>query len=468
MKRFKKIIIFTMLLPTLLLAVLSSYEQAQASSRFGDVVARSALLTEVDSGTILFEYNMHAPQPVGDFAKIMTLLLATEAIINNEVHGANVVTMSESAWHDINENSSTRNIIPEEEMTLLDLMYSAFVGNANEANNMIAEYIAGSIDAFVRRMNERAAELGCENTTFVNPHGQYDERQYTTAYDQFLIFREAVNNNLFLEISGTIRHVTAETNMTDARRLINTNSMLNQAGRYYYRHLITGATSFLFEGGYSFIGYAESEGLPLISIIFGSSAIIHEDQSTDLQNLLETRRLLDWGFSNFAIRSIISSSDLIARVPVEHGAGADFVNLRPESSIELLLDNAIPDEAFIRDIIIYSEVNDEPLVAPIEAGTVLGEVTISRDGFEYGTILLVANTSIELHRFQLIRMQITEALNSTIVRNIIIALAILVFIYIVLIIRYNVIRQKRLAAIRRNKQALINERQNRHADGRHG
>ena len=459
MRILKKIIVLLILTPALLL---SFYEPAKAVSRFEDIVARSALLAEVDSGTILFEHNMYQLQPVGDFAKIMTLLLAVEALQSGEVHGANIIAMTESAWYDINEHSSTRNIVPGEEMTLLDLMFSAFVGNANEANNMVAEHIAGSVSSFVRRMNSRAAEIGAENTTFANPHGQYDQRQYTTARDQFLIFREAVSNELFLEISGTIRHVTSETNLSDARRLINNNSLLNQAGRYYYRHLVSGATSSLFEGGYSFVGYAESEGLSLISVIFGSDAIIHEDESTDLRNLTETRRLLDWGFSNFGIRSIISSSELITRVPVEHGAGADFVNLRPESSIELLLDKAIPLEEFVRDIVIFSEVNDEPLVAPIQAGEVLGEVTISRNGFEYGTILLIANTGIELHRFQLIRMQIVEALESTIVRNIIIVLAILVFIYLVLIIRYNVIRQKRLAAIRRNKQKLIDERQHRH------
>ena len=453
MGKIRKVILISMIIPVILL---SMYEPAKAASRFEDIIARSALLAEVDSGRLLFEHNADLSQPVGDFAKVMTLLLAIEAIENNQATPQNIITMTETAWEDIGPNSTTRNIQPGEEMTLLDLMYSAYVGNANEANNMIAEYLAGSIEAFVRLMNSRAAEIGAENTTFVNPHGQYDSRQYTTANDLFLIFREAVNNELFLEISGTIRHVTSETNLSAPRRLINNNSLLNQSGRHFYRHLVTGATSSLFEGGYSFIGYAQSDGLSLISVILGSTGRINEDGTADLSNLTESRRLLDWGFNNWGMRTIISTTDLIARVPVLHGAGADFVILRPESSLILLMENASDD--FERRVIVYSEMRNETLVAPIRAGTVLGEVIITHNDQEFN-ILLIANTNIELHRFQLIRMQILDTLSTPLVRNIIIALALLVALYITLVVRYNIIRRKRLLAIKRNKQRIMEERQ---------
>ena len=456
MTKLKKTAILITLLTVMLL---NMFSLASAASRFEDVIARSALLAEVDSGTILFGHNENTPQPIGDLTKIMTLLLAVEAVEDGRANAQNYVTMTESAWEDIGPNSSTRNIQPGEEMTLLDLMYSAFVGNANEACNMIAEYLSGSVSSFVAEMNRRAAEIGATNTTFVNPHGQYDSNHYTTAHDLFLIFRAAIKSELFLEITGTIRHIVPETNLSDSRRLINNNSLLNSAGRYYYRNLKSGSASSQFEGGYSFVGYAETGGMGLISVILGSDVIIHADQSTDLRNFTETRRLFDWGFSNFGIRTIISTSTLITRVPVEHGAGADFVNLRPESSIELLLDNSIPLDQFVREITIYSEQRGETLSAPITAGEVLGEVTITRNGVEYGTVLLLANTNIELHRFRQIWIQIEEALATPLVRNIIIALCFLIAIYVALIVRYNIIRRKRIQAIKRNKQRLIEERQ---------
>ena len=458
MTHFKKIIAVVLLIPALALLCMGP---SMGVSRFENVVAMSALLAEVDSGTVLFEFNMRRRHPADELTKIMTLLLAVTAIENGEANSTDTVVMTESAWLDLNSSSAAGSnpINPGEEMTLIDLMYSAYVGNISEACNMIAEYLSGSVDAFVERMNIRARDMGCDDTHFVNTHGQHNENQYTTARDLFIIFREAMSSPLFVEISSTYRYTTGETRSSEPRRLTSANSLLNQNGKYYYRHCIAGIPSNTYEGRLSFVGMAESDGLSLISVILGSDEIMNEDESYDLRNLTETRRLFEWGYANFGIRSIISSTELVARVPVAHGAGADFVNLRPESSIELLLDNEIPIEEFVRTIRIYSDENDEPLVAPIEAGDVLGEVTISRNGFEYDTILLVANTSIELHRFEYIRMQVAEALSTPMARNVIIALVILVAAYIALVIRYNVIRSKRLSAIKKAKDKLIEERQ---------
>jgi D-alanyl-D-alanine carboxypeptidase len=220
--------------------------------------------------------------------------------------------------------------------------------------------------------------------------------------------------------------------------------------------------SISFEGGYSFVGVAESDGLALISIVLGSDVVMHEDESADMRNLTEARRLFEWGFSNFGMRTILSSTMPFVSVPVLHGAGADSVNLRPDSSLILLLDNGIvTDEYFEERVTIYSVENEEPLIAPIVAGEVLGEVTIvrRRDGFEFETILLVANTGIDLHPVEYIRMQISEALGSPIARNVIIILSVLVAGYIALVVRYNIIRHKRILAIREAKNKIIEERQ---------
>ena len=453
--------ILVLLLPALLLLFNQS---AEASSHFEGIVAEAGLLAEADTGTVLFDYNALKRHPADELTKIMTLLVAVAAIEDGEAEADDLVVMTESAWFNINANSSTRQIRPGEEMTLLNLMYSAYVGNANEACNMIAEHISGSVEAYIVRMNVLAASIGCNNTNFVNTHGQHNENQYTTARDQFLIFREAMSKPLFVEISGTYRYTLPETNASDARRLISNNSLLNQNGKYYYRHCLSGMSSITFEGGHSFVGMSESEGLSLITVILGSDEIMYEDESVDWRNLTEARRLFEWGYANFGMRQIISSTELVISVPVEHGAGADSINLRPVSSIELLLRNDISLDEFQRDIVIYSIENDETLTAPIEAGDVLGHVTITRfseDGtvFEYDPILLVANTSIELHRFVYIQMQISDALSTPAVRNIAIILSIIVAAYIGLVIRYNIIRRKRISAIRKAKQKLREERQ---------
>jgi len=458
----KRIAIIAILIPA---ALLFSFGPAIAGTQFQDIAAVSALLAEADSGTILFEYNMRLQHPADDLAKVMTLLLVASAIENGEVFAGRPITMTESAWFDVGSRSPTQNILPGEQMPLIDLMYSAYVGGASEACNLIAEHIAGSVESFIELMNVRAAELGCERTNFTNTHGQYDVNQYTTARDQFYIFREAMTLPLFIEISGVYRHTTEGTSSSEARRFVSSNSLLNIAGKYYYRYCTSGMTSATFEGGYSFVAAAESDGLSLISVVLGSNVVMMEDESAEMRNLTETRRLFEWGFSQFGWRTVLSSNIPVAKAPVTHGDGADFVNLRPESEIRLLLDKDIPDERFKLSVIIHSLENDEDLRAPVAAGDVLGEATLTQYDENdniieiYGPIQLVANTDIGLHRFEYIRMQISDVLSSATARYIMAILGILLAGYIALVIRYNVLRRKRLRKIREAKKRLIDERQ---------
>ena len=430
---------------------------AEAFEYFRDPIAQSAYLAETEDGTVLYEYNAHARHPADSLAKIMTLLLAAEAVENDIISDNELIIMTESAWIDINEDSTTLNILPEEEMSFIDLLYSAYVGNANEANNMIALRVSGSIDAFVAMMNAKASEIGATSTRFVNPHGQHNESQYTTAYDQFLIFREAMKSSLFSEVASTFRHTTETIEGFDPRTISSSNSLINQSSRYYYRHCIAGRDSVTYEGGLSLVAMAEEDGLTLISVILGSNDVILTDGSAELRNFTETLRLLQWGYTQFAWRDILKTTDLLAKVPVLHGSGADFVNARPEASLSLLLNNAIPTESFIRTITLYSD-EDDPLIAPISSGEILGEVVITRGSIEYARMNLVANTDINLNGIEYIRRQVTEMLSTTLARNIIIILIALVGLYVLLVIRYNIVRANRLRRIKNAKSDIIKQR----------
>ena len=463
MRKIAKIIILAVLVPA---ALLFARIPAAAAVPFRNLVAKAALLAEVDSGMVLFEHNMDSRHPAYALTKVMTLLVIVTACESGDADPEDIIEMTHSAHYNTNSISTARSILPGERMTLLDLMYSAYAGGADEACNLLAEHIAGSASRFVSLMNERAKELGCLDTNYVNTHGQYSERQYTTAMDQFIIFREALRYPLFVEITGAYRYEIEETNMSEPRRLTNSNEMLNSNSKYYYRPCTSGMASATYEGGYSLVSFAEANGLSLISVVLGSDDFIYEDESVDLRNFTESQRLFDWGLSQFSRRTVLSPTDIVDKAPVMHGAGADFVNLRPEVSVELLLDNDVPIEEFVRVVTIYSVENGETLVAPIYAGDVLGEVTLTRKGTDYGTILLVANTSIELNRMQFIRMQVKDMLASSIARTVIWSLAALVLGYIALVVRYNILRRKRLKKIADAKRKLKEERQgwNRYED----
>jgi len=450
----KRIAILLILVPSILLF---AYLPAAASTQFRDVVAQSAILAEVDSGEILFGYNENQRQPADSLARVMTLLLAVSAVYDGIVAEYELIEMTETAWDGITGRNTTLNIRPGEIMSFSDLMHAAFVGSAAEACNMIAEHIAGSVDAFLSMMNERALTLGAENTRFTNTYGLFDEGQFTTAYDQFLIFREASGNELFLEIAGVFRFTIEETNMSGTRRITGTNSLLNQQGRYFHRNNKAGMAGSTFEGGHSYVGISEADGMSLIAVILGSDEIMLPDESFDLRNLSEARRLFEWGFENFAWRTILGTSTLITRVPIEHGAGADDVILRPESEVRLLLASDISLDDFAREIVIFSEENDEALIAPVEAGDVLGQITLIRDGEKIGPINLVAHTGVELHSFEFIRRQVMDILSSSAAQYIIWGLVFIIALYLALVIRYNVKRRKRLTRIAQAKRQLAEE-----------
>ena len=425
---------------------------------FRDLAAQSAILVERETGIVLYDNNMYMRHPADALAKVITLLIAAEAVENDLISDNELITMTDTAWHDIYENSTTLDIEPDEIMTFIDLMYSAYVGNANEACNMIALRLAGSIDSFVNMMNQKAVEIGATNTRFMNPHGQYHESQYTSAFDQYLIFDEAMKNSLFSEIASTYRHITESIDEFESRALSSTNALLNQSSRYYFRSCIAGRDSATYEGGYSLVALTDEDGMSLISVVLGANVHVFEDESTEMRNFSETLRMVQWGFNQFAWRDILKTTDLLARVKVLHGSGADFVNARPESSLTLLLNNSIPTESFERDIIIYSDEDDDPLIAPVSAGDVLGEVIITYEGIEYARKALVANTDISLNGIEYIRRQVSAMLSSSLARNVMIALAILLFLYIVLVVRYNIVRANRLRRIKNAKNDIIRER----------
>ena len=431
---------------------------ASGNLSFSDLVASSAVLAEKDTGTILYQFNMNARHPADGLVKIMTLLLAAYAVENDVVSDNELITMTEAAWIGLSEDSSTLGIEPGEEMTFIDLMYAAYLGNASEACNMIAIRIAGSIPAFVNMMNDQVQEFGCTDTRFANAHGEYHSSQYTTAHDQFIIFSEAMRNALFAEVSGTFRHVTESIDETESRTISSSNYLINRNSRYFYRSCISGRDSATFEGGYSLVAYAEEDGLSLVSVILGSNVHMFEDESTEIRSFSETLRLFQWGYTQFAWRDILRTTDLLARVPVLHGSGADFVNARPDTPLTLLLENSIPVDEFERNIVIYSERDEEPLVAPISSGETLGEVVITRNGVEYGRRTLVANTEVKLSGVEYMRGQISEMLSTSTARNIILILVLLVVIYIALVIRYNVVRANRLRRIKNAKKDIIRER----------
>lgn len=419
--------------------------------------ARAAVLADLDTGQVFVSKNADAKMYPASLTKVMTVLLAVEAIENGTVSLYDEVTASADSTADMVEDGSTANIQPGETMTLENLLYCALVESANEACNIIAEYIGGSISAFVDMMNARAAELGCTGTHFANPHGLPDDNHYTTANDLYLITREAVSHDLFMEICNTVDYTVPATNMSEERHLSNTNGLINADSPYYkgyyYEYAKGVKTGHTSAAGYCLISTAEKDGVHLVAVVLGCTGVQNGDGTLTYNNFVDTINLYNWVFNNFSQQEILSSAELVAEVPVAMGADADSVTLRPKDVVTALLPNDADTSGFERQITIYSQQGGESLQAPVSAGEVLGEITVSKDGVVYGTTALVASTSVQLSKLQYMKSQVRNVMDLLWVKIAFWVLIIALVLYLLLVIRYRTLHKRHQREQRRVRQA---------------
>ncbi len=300
--------------------------------------------------------------------------------------------------------------------------------SANEACNVLAYVVAGGVDDFVALMNQRAAELGMTGTHYVNTHGLHDEDHYTTAWDIWLLAKEAMKNETFREIVSTAEYTVPATNVSEERLFYNTNALLSQLKYrgYVYQPAIGIKTGSTGEAGLCLVSAAEMDGRTLYCVVLGAELARQEDNSYKRMNFSETIRLFDWGFDNFSYRTILESSDPVAQLEVTL-SDTDHVLVRPEGSLSALLPNDLDVSEFTQTVTLDAE----SVEAPVTEGQVLGKITLSYDGEEYGSLDLVALNDVERSEL-LYRIDRAEKFFAqTWVRVAIVALIVLILLLII-------------------------------------
>lgn len=369
------------------------------------VDAKAAILVDMAYGEVLYEQNAHEKMFPASITKVMTALLVIEAV------EAGTLTLDQQivAGNTVNDSmisgASTQNIKVGEVMSLKDMLACALIPSANEACNILAETVAGTLPAFVEKMNARAAELGCEGTHFSNPHGLHDENHYTTAYDIALIAQTAMKYPLFREMVTSKSYTVPATNLAPARTLHDTNALISNFNKtgYLYQYATGIKTGFTPQAGYCLASSATKGDRSLIAVVLGCSRVEGTTGSDGFTYFTESRRLLDWGFDNFSRRTILDGTDPLLTVPVTLSQEADKVVAEPKGSVDATLPNDVNVADFERKIQPFQET----LEAPVKKGQVLGKVTLSYGGKEYGSLDLVAVSDVSrsellytLHRVQ--------------------------------------------------------------------
>ena len=423
-----------------------------------EITASNALLLDMDTGVVYFSRDPDARAYPASLTKIMTVLLAVEAVERGELDLKTEITAGDNCLQGLDEQSSTAGIVPGEVMTLENYLYCAMMSSANEACNVIAVTVCGSIDAFVERMNSRAKELGCTGTNFVNPHGMPDNNHYTTASDLAKITGEAMQHDLFVTLCNTISRTVPATNKAATRELQNTNGLINRNSQmypgYYYEYAAGVKTGHTEAAGYCLVSTASKDDIHLMCIVLGSGSGVRANGTTDFYNFRDTLTLYNWLFDNFSRQTILNSTELVGDCPVTLGSDTDRVSLRPQSDIVALLPNGVPLDSYERKVTVYSERDNTTVTAPVSAGDVLGEITVSKDGVVYGTVPLVATVDVALSRGAFLRSGLHTFFSNPIVIIILVAALAVIFLYILMLIRYHK-RQKarKRAAARARREA---------------
>ncbi len=421
---------------SLLLAVVLSVSALAAdgdvgSLEGGEVAAKAALLIDPDTEEILYARNIHERLYPASLTKIMTASLVLEAVDSGKLTMDTVLTASETALAGLPADGSNAGIKVGEELTVRDLLQCVMTVSANEACNVLAEAVSGSVADFVEAMNAKAQALGCENTHFANTNGLQDIQHYTSAWDMYLIVKNARTHPDFMPLSNN-RHVEIPaTNLSAARNYYTTNHLIStwRSAKYLYsgaEGIKTGSTS---DAGLCLVSSATRSGRSLISVVLGAQRVTLEDNSVQMQNFSETIRLFDYGFDGFTRQIILSDDELIDEVPVTLSQEVNAVKVHPAQEIERLIPkNLDPEKDIKRE---WTFIADS-VEAPIQRGQVLGQITLSCDGTVYGTVDLLADDNVTASRLLVFQRDALLFLKRPIVKLALIGAAALIVLIIVL------------------------------------
>ena len=335
-----------------------------------NVAAKSAVLMDVATGTVLYEQNAHEALAPASVTKVMTMLLIMEAIDSGKISWEDTVTASEAAAA---KGGSQIYLKVGETMTVSDMVKSIAVSSANDCACAMAEHLAGSEGAFVELMNQKAQELGMGDTHFVNCTGLDDDPEAashrTSAHDIAIMSRELLKNHPDIKKFTTI---WMDTVRNGAFGLSNTNKMVR-----FYDGCTGLKTGFTNGAGYCLSASAQRDGIELIATVMGSA--------TSAERFAAAKGMLDYGFANFALYTPVVQEG--AAVAVTLG-NAPSVNAMPAEDVPLLVEKGQVSS-------IVTEVKLEPqITAPVAAGQALGTLTIKSGDAILKEIPLVAESDV--------------------------------------------------------------------------
>lgn len=365
MKKYLRIITFFTII------IFSNLCYVYGNNEIANISAEGVYLIDNKTNKVLYSKNENKKLYPASTTKILTAILTIENTNLDEK-----VSASYDSVMSIGEGYSSANINVEEELTVEQLLQVLIVHSANDAANVLAEHVGGSIDSFVSMMNTKLHELGLENSHFTNTYGKHDPNHYTTAHDLAFLFKYCMKNDTFRKIAGSASCAIPKTNKSANRLYKSTNELLNPNSSNYYPFLTAGKTGYTSQAKECLVSSAYKNDMELICVTLGSS-----------NRFSDTKNLYDYAFSNYELKNISNENDIAMQIEVSNAT-------RNTKDLDLLVKETIHALVKINEELdIKTNVNlNDNITAPISENDIIGTITYEVNGISYTTDLLASHS----------------------------------------------------------------------------
>ncbi len=445
----KKIFCITLCL-IITVSLLSIPVSAYTPTNF-DIDAEGAMLVNMDTGDILYQKNSDKKLYPASLTKLMTALVLFE---NTSDVDKEIVTVSEYAIRSLDgTDSSLGGLKIGEQLTVRQMLYVLLLSSANEGANAIAEHVAGDVESFCAKMNEKAAQLNMTGTHYANAHGLHDLNHYTTVSDMYKLTTEVLKHPVLKEIVYSTKYKLEATNKSPSRTFTTTNfMMLNNSERctaekykgqlYYYKYVKGVKTGYTDAAGRCLVSTASKNGYNYMCIIMNSP--VYDDAGRKIRiEFGDTKALYEWAFNDFEYRTVLNTDEIIGEAPVELAWDTDFVSVVPSESLTAIVPKKADNSTLGRDINWYKD----SYKAPIKKGDVLGECNITYAGEVLGTVTLIASQDIDRSALMYIgdvtKRGAAAVFGSTVFVIIVIIILAIIVIFLISLIVLNSPRRRR-------------------------
>ena len=433
----------------------------RASAAFvpdGTIYSEAVYMFNMDTDITVYEKNAHEKLYPASTTKVVTAIVVLENVKNLDEYVTVPQSVFDEFWlGDPNKEGPSAAAIEsgQTNLTYRDCLYALMLASACEAANILAYNVGGgSVQNFVNMMNELAGRLGCADTHFGNAHGLWQEDNYTSAYDLFLITKYGYDNYpLLMEISDTYEYeMPANSNNPNGYTINHTNKLIAASSEnpYYYEYahgIKTGSIDYYWtadgtkhDGGRCLVSTAAKNGYTYM--IVSLQGPYYDSEGNSFQSAFTDHlTLYKWAFSSISYQLVLSKTEPVAQVAVEQGEDADHVVLRPERDYATLLPNSV-DLTTVRQI---PHLDAESILAPVQKGEILGTVELQLGGETLAEVNLIASESVKLSQLAHISAQVKEITDTTWFRVCVVFLVLLIAAAAMLIV-VNRSRKKKMEA----------------------